>query len=94
MTPEMIAEIEDGLVERTGGWCFRIEQDADECDPDRPQAQAFGVLIVDSHGNALAVECAIAEDGSGQVTARAYDAGGADKYPSVFSAGNSVFITT
>lgn len=93
MTPEMIEEIEEGLVERTGGWCFRISQDADECDPDQPQSQAFGVLIVDTRGCVLAVECAIADDGTAQVTARKFSED-AQLDPFVFTMPGSVMVTT
>lgn len=93
MTDDMIDAIGEGLIDRTGGWCFRIEQDADGCDPDRPSAQAFGVLIVDSHGHVLTVECRIADDGTAQVTARKH-VDGELRDPEVFALPGAVMVTT
>ena len=90
MTPEMLEEIEAGLVDRTSGLCFRIEQDADGAEG----AQAFGVVIVDSRGCALTVECRIADDGSAQVTASKHADDGTVLDPFVFTMPGSVMITT
>jgi hypothetical protein len=88
----MIDEIEADLADRTGGWCFRVEVDADELDPDRPAMQTLGVLIVES-GGALAVEFRINDQGRAEITARAFD-GDEPKDPSVFAMEGTVMITT
>lgn len=93
MTPEMIDEIENDLAERTGGWCFRVEMDPDECDPDRPAMQTLGVLIVDESGTLLAVEFRINDEGRAEVTARKF-ADGEQLDPFVFSVPGSVMVTT
>lgn len=94
MTPEMIEEIEADLIDHTGGWCCRITQDVSETSPDRPGAQAFGVMIVDLHGNALTVECRIADDGTAQVIATKHVGDGEQIDPSVFTLNGVVMITT
>jgi hypothetical protein len=93
MTPEMLDEIEDGLIERTNGFCFRIEQDADG-GGDAPVGQrAFGAVIVDGRGQALTIECAIGDDGTAQVVARKWvDGEPAD--PIVLAVPGSVFVST
>lgn len=90
MTPEMLEEIEAGLVERTGGFCFRITQDPNSVGPG---AQAFGVVIVDGRGCALTVECRITDDGTAQVTASKH-ADGELLDPFVFTMPGSVMVTT
>lgn len=92
VTPEMLEEIEDGLIERTGGWCVRIDQAP--LGQDDLGAQAFGVVIVDARGNALVVECRIADDGEAQVTASKHDAAGSRLDPFVFTVDGSVLVTT
>lgn len=94
MTEDMIEELEAALVERTGGWCFRIEQDADECDPDRPSAQAVGAMIVDNRGNVLTVELRVAPDGSAQVTTSKHADDGIVLEPFVFTMDGQVMIST
>ena len=90
MTPEMIAEIEQGLIDRTDGFCFRIDQDTS----GDTGTQAFGVVIVDSHGCALTVECRIADDGTAQITASKHAENGARLDPSVFTMPGSVLVST
>lgn len=90
MTDDTLAEIEDGLIDRTGGFCVRIDQSADA----EPGAQAFGVVIVDSHGCALVVECRIADDGTAQITATKHADDGVQLDPFVFTMDGSVMVTT
>ena len=92
MTPEMIADIEEGLIERTGGWCIRIDQEP--LQTGEAGAQAFGVIMVDSHGNALVAEFRIADDGTAQVTASKHAAEGGLLDPFVFTTDGSVMVTT
>lgn len=89
MTPEMLAEIEEGLIERTDGFCVRVDQAPDAV----PGSQAFGVIVVDSHGNALTVECRLADDGTAQVTASKH-VDGRMVDPVVYAMPGSVLITT
>ena len=93
MTPDRIDEIEADLCERVGGWCMRVDVDADECDPDHPATHAFAVLVVDVRGGALTVEFRINDSGHAEMFARAFsDDEPAD--PVVFAMPGSVMVTT
>lgn len=93
MTPEMLDEIEDGLIDRTDGFCFRITLEPDTSNAAE-RSSAFGVVIVDARGCALVVECRIGDDGTAQVTASKHTEDGSRYEPFVFTVDGSVMVTT